>query len=188
MRPIFAFIGPSGSGKTTLMLELLARMPDDLGIIRSVTSRAQRNADDAKWYRFLTRDEILGMRDRGELIQYLDYAGNLYGMARKDADDVLQTKCGIQAFVEDAVKQFTDAGYRMIVIRVVPQGAWSPNAKDRVQADAERAKTRIPIDLEITNSFDDGGKEKAIEQLENFILQKTSDPRGTHGWHRASRA
>lgn len=169
MYPIFAFIGPSGSGKTTLMLELLKRMPQHLAIVRSVTSRTQRDPDDALWYRFVARGDVIDMRDRGELVQYLDYAGNLYGMAKQDANNALATHCGIQAFVEDAVKQFTDAGYRMIVIKIIPQGNTLSDDALRRQADQERENTKIPIDIEIINSFAPGGKEAAVAALETFI-------------------
>lgn len=168
-RPIFAFVGPSGSGKTTLMLELLTRMPHDLGIIRSVTSRAQRNEADALWYRFVTREDILRMRDHGELIQYLDYAGNLYGMAKQDANTILASRCGVQAFVEAAIKQFTDAGYRMIVIKVTPQGNPVSEDERRRIADIERANMPIHVDMEVINSFAPGGKEKAATELEAFM-------------------
>jgi guanylate kinase len=77
---IFAVVGPSGCGKTALIEEMLKRFPDDLVIMRSLTTRQRRATDDDRSTRFVGRSEFTELRDTGRLVQWVEYDGNLYGM------------------------------------------------------------------------------------------------------------
>lgn len=72
---IIAFLGPSGSGKSTIQKEL--------GVTPVVTwtSRPPREGEiHGKDYFFTTDKEILSMYSKGQLLEYTNYNGNLYGM------------------------------------------------------------------------------------------------------------
>ncbi len=175
MHAIIGFLGPSGAGKTTLMFEMIRRHPDRYGLVTSLTTRPSRGPDDDRVFRRASHGEIKRMKEAGELFQISEYAGNLYANDRASVDTLLAEKIGMMAIVEMGIRHFRVAGYHVIVVRVVPEGNVTPPvdrpAPDtiRKQEDAERASQEMPADLTVVNSFANGGKEKAIEDLERFL-------------------
>lgn len=80
---LFLIVGPSGSGKTTLVAKLKA-----LGIpeIVSLTTRDPRPGEvDGVTYRYVDRPTFEALRDGGEMIESVEYNGNLYGTTRASA-------------------------------------------------------------------------------------------------------
>jgi guanylate kinase len=77
---------PSGAGKTTLSRRLLDA---DSGITMSVsvtTRKARPGEVDGRDYFFITKQRFTEMRDRGELLEYAEVFGNLYGTPRQPVD------------------------------------------------------------------------------------------------------
>jgi guanylate kinase len=80
---LFVVIGPSGSGKSTLCSRLVREFEQDLHYSISVTSRPPREGEiDGKSYHFVSREEFLARRDRGEFFEWEETHGNLYGTLR----------------------------------------------------------------------------------------------------------
>ncbi|MDB5350045.1 MAG: guanylate kinase [Planctomycetota bacterium] len=72
--------GPSGSGKSTLVRRILESNDIHATLSVSATTRAPRPGEEhGKNYFFVGHDEFLGMRDRGELFEFAEFAGNCYG-------------------------------------------------------------------------------------------------------------
>ncbi len=79
---LFVLIGPSGSGKSTFCSRLI-RDFDDLHYSISVTSRPPRQGEvQGTSYHFVSREEFLARRDRGEFFEWEETHGNLYGTLR----------------------------------------------------------------------------------------------------------
>lgn len=167
--PIIGLVGPSGSGKTTLILEMVARFPDRLAILKSLTTRPKRSDEDDLFYDFVSVEEMLGRQRDGRLIQISDYAGNHYGNDREYTETTLAARYGINALVEDGVANFRKAGFRVIVVRVVPMHQTTSADPKRQAADLIRAKQLGEADFEIINSFGPGGKEIAVDALTQYI-------------------
>ena len=75
----FVIIGPSGSGKSTLVQKIKQNIVA-LGWSVSYTTRKKRTGEiDGQDYFFVTQDEFLKKRDRGELIEWAEVHGNFYG-------------------------------------------------------------------------------------------------------------
>ena len=82
MSIVFIISAPSGSGKSTLVNRLMRHDPA-LTFSTSVTTRAARAGEiDGEAYRFVSREQFLEMRDAGELLEWAEVFGNLYGTPR----------------------------------------------------------------------------------------------------------
>lgn len=168
---IFALMGASGSGKTSLINEMLRRFPKELAPMKSLTTRPKRSAEDDLAYRFVTRGEFLALRDAGALIQSVEYDGNLYGDERGDIAAIFASgRHGIRPMVADGVRNFRAAGFRVAVANVIPAGdGYKNRSAERARIDAARAKDELLPDLDVENSFEPGGFERACDDLASFI-------------------
>jgi guanylate kinase len=87
MSIVFIISAPSGSGKSTLVRRLMevdkARDERRLQFSVSVTTRDPRPGDRAGAdYEFITREQFVELRDRGELLEWAEVHGNFYGTSR----------------------------------------------------------------------------------------------------------
>lgn len=76
---IFVISGPSGVGKGTVCTALLEQLAG-FALSTSATSRPMRSGEtDGIDYHFKSREAFQAMIDGGELIEWAEYNGNLYG-------------------------------------------------------------------------------------------------------------
>ena len=79
---LFIISAPSGAGKSTLVNAVLAQ-DEHLCLSISHTTRAPRGTEKTgREYHFVTREEFLAMRGRGEFFESAEVHGNLYGTSR----------------------------------------------------------------------------------------------------------
>ena len=73
---IVILLGGTCSGKTEFALAL-----KKYGFEKVITNttRARRVDDNENSYHFLTRDEFMQKIENGEMLEYAEYNGNLYG-------------------------------------------------------------------------------------------------------------
>lgn len=80
---------PSGAGKTSVTRKIMADDPN-LGISISITTRKIRDGEvEGTHYFFRTVEEFEAMRDRGELLEWAEVHGNLYGTPRAEVDKMI---------------------------------------------------------------------------------------------------
>jgi len=85
-----AVTGPSGSGKTSICKALLETFPQ-LRFSVSLTTRQPRPAEtDGKDYHFVTEKEFHERIDRGDLIEWAENFGQLYGTSRETMERALR--------------------------------------------------------------------------------------------------
>jgi len=85
---LFVMIGPTGSGKSTFCSRLVKDFSRGLHYSISVTSRAPRaNEVPGKSYHFVSREEFIAQRDRGEFFEWEETHGNLYGTLRSNLEN-----------------------------------------------------------------------------------------------------
>jgi guanylate kinase len=90
--------GPSGVGKSTVVAELRRCYPE-LWLSVSVTTRAPRPGEaDGREYFFVDEAEFDRLVDRGELLEWAEFAGNKYGTPRKPLEEKLAA--GIPCLLE----------------------------------------------------------------------------------------
>jgi guanylate kinase len=86
---LFIISAPSGTGKTTLAERLVQVVPD-LALSRSFTSRPPRAGElDGVDYNFISRERFESMIAGGELLEYADVFGNLYGTSATTTEQAL---------------------------------------------------------------------------------------------------
>ena len=79
---LFLVVAPSGAGKSTLVNALLARDPG-VALSVSFTTRAPRPGEqDGREYHFLSVDDFLTRRGRGEFLESAEVHGNYYATSR----------------------------------------------------------------------------------------------------------
>jgi guanylate kinase len=76
---VFVISGPSGAGKDAVITRLLAEIPLEQ-VITATTRRPRPGEIAGKEYRFMTEEEFLAMRDRGDLLEWARVYDNWYGV------------------------------------------------------------------------------------------------------------
>jgi guanylate kinase len=90
--------GPSGVGKDSVIELIRARSPW-IKLSVSVTTRKKRDYEtDGEHYHFVTRSEFQRLIDGGQLLEWAEFAGNLYGTPRRPVLEHLDA--GIPALLE----------------------------------------------------------------------------------------
>ena len=81
--------GPSGVGKSTVVKALRAEHPE-VWLSVSATTRFPRPGEThGVHYRFVSRDEFAELLESGGLLEWAEFAGNLYGTPRQPVLDNL---------------------------------------------------------------------------------------------------
>ena len=78
--------GPSGVGKDSVIELIRARSPW-IKLSVSVTTRKKRDYEtDGQHYHFVSRSEFQRLIDGGQLLEWAEFAGNLYGTPRAQVE------------------------------------------------------------------------------------------------------
>ncbi len=81
--------GPSGAGKSALAAGVLELVPG-LRFSVSYTTRAPRGFErDGIEYHFVDKGEFENLIQRGELLEWAEVYGNLYGTSKRSVDQIL---------------------------------------------------------------------------------------------------
>ncbi|MDQ6828763.1 MAG: guanylate kinase [Gemmatimonadota bacterium] len=123
MRTPFPIIlsAPSGGGKTAITKRLL-EVRSDIGYSISCTTRAPRPGEvDGRDYHFLTAEEFLRRKERGEFAESADVHGKMYGTLRSEVERVLMAgKHVIMDIDVQGARQFQAAFPATVLIFVLP--------------------------------------------------------------------
>jgi guanylate kinase len=90
-KQLIVISAPSGAGKTTVARHLLQRFPQ-LRFSVSATTRPKRPGEvDGRDYFFWSREQFEQAIARGELVEYEEIFGHLYGTLRSQVEQALST-------------------------------------------------------------------------------------------------
>ena len=88
MKPgkLFVFSAPSGAGKSSLIAAMMPLMPSLRYSVSATTRKPRQGEIDGTHYYFLTREGFEAMIAAGELAEWNEVHGNLYGTPRPFLD------------------------------------------------------------------------------------------------------
>lgn len=88
---VFVFSGPSGTGKTTLAWEVVRQVPSTEFSVSYTTRPPREGEQEGVDYRFVSRPDFERRREAGELVEWAEVFGNLYGTDRVDLERVIDS-------------------------------------------------------------------------------------------------
>lgn len=143
---------PSGGGKGTLIREILRSTPD-IGYSVSYTTRTLRPGEEnGKDYFFITRDEFVGLISRGDLLEYAEVHGNLYGTSRLIVENLIEAG-------KDVILEIDVQGAELVINRMPDAVSIFilPPAYDvlRDRLTGRATETDADLALRLKNSFDE---------------------------------
>jgi guanylate kinase len=118
---LFIVSAPSGTGKTTLV-ERLVRETPGLTMSRSYTSRAPRPGEaDGIDYNFISRARFEAMIAGGDLLEYADVFGNLYGTGLVETERALAGGGDLVLVIDvQGARKVRATGFEHVGIFVLP--------------------------------------------------------------------
>lgn len=97
---LIIFSGPSGSGKGTVLSKLLEKR-NDVKLSVSMTTREKRDGEiDGVHYYYVTRDYFEKKIADNKMLEYAEYADNLYGTPKDPVDEMLKTGLAVILEIE----------------------------------------------------------------------------------------
>jgi guanylate kinase len=85
---LFVISAPSGSGKTTLVAKLLAAFPSLRFSVSYTTRPPRRTERDGVDYHFVSRERFQEKIEAGELLEWAEVHGNLYGTSKAETERI----------------------------------------------------------------------------------------------------
>lgn len=112
--------GPSGVGKSTIVDAIIATTPSEFSV--SATTRAPRTGEvEGVDYLFVDRGTFRARIHSGEILEWTEYGGNLYGTLRSSVLPVLESGRNVLLDIEnEGAKQIRGHFPEALLIFVAP--------------------------------------------------------------------
>jgi guanylate kinase len=171
--------GPSGVGKDSVIELIRVRSPW-VHLSVSVTTRRKRDYEqDNVHYHFVTRAEFERMTAAGELLEWAEFAGNLYGTPRSAVEGWLQQgipvllKIDLQGARQVRASMPTaqlvflaPPSFEELARRLVGRGTEDP---DMVKRRLEHAREEMAAQVEFDSTIVNDSVERAAEELVGLL-------------------
>ena len=188
MKPfILVLSSPSGGGKSTIAKALLTAR-ENLGFSISATTRAPRRSEkDGVDYHFLTVEEFVERRERGEFLEWAEYSGELYGTLEAEVERVLGEGRHVVLDIEiEGAKQVRKRRSDVASIFILPpsaetlvdrlvgrdQGSAETNVRARLERALEEVREAAEYDYVVVN--DD--RTQAVSEVAAIIDSESRRP------------
>jgi guanylate kinase len=162
---LFVLAGPSGAGKGTIIARALRTASRVVPSV-SVTTRPPRPAErDGVHYRFISEEDFRSLAEQGELLEWAEVHGHLYGTPRgpvatalDEGRDVLleldvRGAAQVKEAIPEAVLIFVEPpSFEDLVTRLEARGTEDPARQaQRIEAAYEEIKAKGTFDHVIVN-------------------------------------
>ncbi len=181
---LFVVTGPSGVGKTAVVERVLPLIPNAHRLVTCTTRGLREGEIDGVDYNFLTRDVFQGLIDRGEMVEWDEHYGNLYGIRKADVERHLaeggptfiwidtEGAKTLKALWPEAVVIFLTAESKEVLeSRIRSRGTTS-------EADVQIRLDRLPSELAYEEKADyvvenaEGKLEETVSKISQIIQQE----------------
>jgi len=174
---------PSGAGKTTIVKAILAKYPSLLFSVSATTRPIRSDETEGRDYFFLPREEFERRITAGQLVEWEEIYGNLYGTLKSEVDKALSAgktmlfdidvKGAISIkrhYPSDAVLIFVKPpSFEVLRSRLL-------NRKTEDEATIKRRLGRVPMELETGNQFDyqvvNNDLQTAVQEVEQIVAKQ----------------
>lgn len=178
---LFIVSGPSGAGKGTVVRGVLARRPDVWLSVSATTRPIRQGEIHGVHYRFIDKPEFLGMRDRGEFLEWAEVYGNFYGTPRRPVENALsagrdvlceldiQGALAIKRSRPDAVLIFIEPpSLDELFLRLRGRGTEDPDTLSRRMRSAyDEVKNKASYDHIVVNDDPELAADQVVSILES---------------------
>jgi guanylate kinase len=188
---LIVIAAPSGSGKTTIAKAIMKRHPDMLFSV-SATTRAMRSGEiHGTDYFFLSMEEFKQRIAAGDLVEYEEIYGNLYGTLKSEIDRSLQAG-RVMLFDVDvkgalSIKRMYTSDALLVFIAPPSLETLQQRLENRKTEDAAtvaRRMTRVPMELEKGKEFDvrvvNDELERAINEVDALVTARIQERSTNH--------
>jgi guanylate kinase len=177
---LIVFTGPSGVGKGTLLRALRHRYPA-LKLSVSATTRSPRPGEvNGQDYFFVSRDEFRTMIEQGELLEWAEFAGNLYGTPKTPVMNEIEAGQWVILEIElEGARQVRETFPNALQLFVLPPSLEELESRIRLRGkDADEAIARrlqrALVEIDAAAEFDqqivNDDLDVALQQLETAIF------------------
>jgi len=95
MANLFIIAAPSGCGKTSLVKALLENSKNLAVSVSYTTRKARKGEIDGENYHFVSKQTFADMIDNNDFVEYAEVFGNMYGSARSNINEKLDSNIDI---------------------------------------------------------------------------------------------
>lgn len=184
---IFVLNGPPASGKSTLMDYLLLNDRDYLEPIVSFTTRIPKEGEkEGRDYYYINGSKYTDYRVKGEILEEIEYMGNIYGITKVEIKRVLDSgKNGLAVLNLEGLRQLKRAvGPQNIIsiyiyrdLKDIMASTKESNSDDdyirRITLAREEMKDIGACDYVVYNI---GSRAEAYQQLNSIIKKEINAP------------
>ena len=127
--------GPSGAGKSTILDAVLERTGARFSV--SATTRPPRHHEqDGREYHFLSRSEFESLIAAGDVLEWAEYGGHLYGTLRREVQPLLDAGIDVLLDIEnEGAKQIRAASADAVLIFIRPPSVAELERRLRARGD-----------------------------------------------------
>ena len=136
--------GPSGVGKDTVIALMRRKMPECRFAVTATTRERRDDEVDGEHYFFYSEESFRRMIADGELLEWAEVYGNLYGVPRRQIADALES--GVDVIVKPDVQGAAT------IKRIEPRALLiflAPPEMDALSARLGSRKTESPDDFDV---------------------------------------
>lgn len=137
--------GPSGAGKTSVVDGLADRVPFHFSV--SMTTRQPRESEtDGVDYWFVSRDEFEARIEAGDLLEWAEYNGQLYGTPKAPVVQGLAAGHDVVLDIENhGARQVRDSHAEAVLVFVMPPSLTVLEQRLRRRGDTSDVDARLAV-------------------------------------------